>query len=264
VNYLEISKRFEENVNDGTFFESLEVLQIKNNLLNIIQNDTKQLIFLIGEPGVGKSAFINHLTTMTEKNGFNIVKFDIPFLEPVDFIKTLIKKSGEEVANFALEELIKQIISIYKNSNFVIIIDEAQLLSNDMIEIIRILADSKAFWFILAMHKHESKKILEAPQFASRPHKVLELNRLQKNEYKDYIYLKLRNTDNLHIMEEFSTKYLNFIYKHTKGNFREFKKLIHSTLLLLNYAQKNGKQKYQKLSKCVLTMAAIENGLINV
>jgi len=262
MNYLEIAKQFEENIEECSFFESSEIIQIQNNLLNIFQNDTKQLIFLIGEPGVGKSAFIHHL--VITNSAINIIKFDIPFLDPVDFIKTLIKKSGKDIIEFSMEELIKQLISIYKNSNFVVIIDEAQLLSKDMIEIIRILADSKAFWFVLAMHKHESKEILNAPQFSSRPHKILELNKLQKHEYKDYIYKQLKDIDKTYIRDDLTKKYLQFIYKHTNGNFREFKKILHTTFLLLHYAQNNNKQKYQNLSKCILTMAAIENGLIHV
>ena len=262
MNYLEISKKFEEETQGIAFFESFEVMQIQNNLLNIFRNDIKQLIFLIGEPGVGKSAFVSHL--VDTNHGINFIKFDIPFLEPVDFIKTLIKKSKREIIDFSIEDLIKQVISIYKNSNFVVIIDEAQLLSNDMIEIIRILADSKAFWFVLAMHKHESKKILNAPQFSSRPHKVLELHKLQKSEYRDYIYTKLRDIDKVYIIEALRFKYLSFIYKCTKGNFRELKKILHTTFLLLHYAQNNNKQKHQNLSKCILTMAAIQNGLINV
>jgi len=262
LNYLEISKKFEEETQGISFFESFEVTQIQNNLLNIFKNDVKQLIFLIGEPGVGKSALISHLVD-TDKD-IDIIKFDIPFLEPVDFIKTLIKKSNKEVIDFSIEELIKQVISIYKDSNFVVIIDEAQLLSRDMIEIIRILADSKAFWFILAMHKHESKEILNAPQFSSRPHKILELKKLQKDEYKDYVYKKLKDIGRVYIIEELSSKYLNFLYKCTKGNFRELKKMLHATFLLLHYAKNNNKPKYQKISKCILTMAAIKNGLINV
>jgi len=262
MTYLEISKKFEEDIEGSSFFESFEVTQIQNNLLNIFKNDTKQLIFLIGEPGVGKSAFIHHL--VATNSDIDIIKFDIPFLDPVDFIKMLIKKSGAEVIDFSMEGLIKLVVSIYKDSNFVVIIDEAQLLSKDMIEIIRILADSKAFWFVLAMHKHESKEILNAPQFSSRPHKTLELKRLQKYEYKDYIYQQLKDLDKSYIRDDLTTKYLNFIYKQTAGNFREFKKILHTTFLLLHYAQNNNKKKYQNLSKCILTMAAIENGLIHV
>jgi len=261
MNYLELAKKFEEDVQEISFFESFEVIQIQNNLLNIFKNDTKQLIFLIGEPGVGKSAFIHHL--VATESDIDIIKFDIPFLDPVDFIKTLIKKSAKEVEDFSMEALIKQVVDIYKNSNFVVIIDEAQLLSKDMIEIIRILADSKAFWFVLAMHKHESKEILNAPQFSSRPHKILELNTLQKYEYKDYIYKQFRDLDQIYLRDDLASKYLNFIYKHTKGNFREFKKMLHTAFLLLYYAQNNNKRKYQNLSKCILTMAAIENGLIH-
>ena len=263
MNYLDISKKFEEQTKKLTFFESFEIMSLKNNLLNIFQNDTKQLIFLIGEPGVGKSAFINHFEENHRKT-IEIIKFDIPFLEPVDFIKTLIKKSDTEINNFSIEELIKQAIAIYENSNYVVIMDEAQLLSKDMIEIIRILADSKAFWFILAMHKHESKNILNAPQFSSRPHKILELNKLQKAEYKDYLYTTLSDIQKPNLRDDLSDKYLKFIYKQTQGNFREFKKLLHTTFLLLNYAQNNNKSKHQNLSKCILTMAAIQNGLIHV
>lgn len=263
MNYLDISKKFEEQTKKLSFFESFEIITLKNNLLNIFQHDTKQLIFLIGEPGVGKSAFINHFDEYNTQD-IQIIKFDIPFLEPVDFIKTLIKKSKTEIINFSIEDLIKQAIDIYEHSNYVVIIDEAQLLSKDMIEIIRILADSKAFWFILAMHKHESKNILNAPQFSSRPHKILELNKLQKSEYKDYIYITLKDIDKPYIRDDLSTKYLNFIYKQTQGNFREFKKLLHTSFLLLNYAQNNNKIKHQNLSKCILTMAAIQNGLIHV
>ena len=263
MNYLDISKKFEEQTKKLAFFESFEIMSLKNNLLNIFQNDTKQLIFLIGEPGVGKSAFINHFEE-NNREDIEIIKFDIPFLEPVDFIKTLIKRSDVEVKNFSLEELIKQAIAIYESSNYVVIIDEAQLLSKDMIEIIRILADSKAFWFILAMHKHESKNILNAPQFSSRPHKILELNKLQKSEYKEYLYITLNDIYKPNLRDDLSDKYLKFIYKQTQGNFREFKKLLHTTFLLLNYAHHNNKIKHQNLSKCILTMAAIQNGLIHV
>ncbi|SFV69853.1 hypothetical protein MNB_SM-6-663 [hydrothermal vent metagenome] len=40
--------------------------------------------------------------------------------------------------------------------------------------------------------------------------------------------------------------------------------MLHTTFLLLHYAQNNNKRKYQNLSNCILTMAAIENGLIHV
>ncbi len=260
--FLDIARIFEERVDNIDFFENAEVLSIKNSLLNILQNNTKQLIFLIGDPGVGKSAFLNNLNRLLE-NRFDIIKFDTPFIEPVDFVKSLIKKSSCEPKDFSLEGQIKEVVEIYKDANYIVAIDEAQLLSKQMIELVRILADSKAFWFLLAMHKHESKEILDEPQFASRPHKVLELGKLQKYECKEFIYNELAKIDKVSFAEELSKRYLNFLYKVTKGNFRDLKKIFYNTFLLLDFAAKNDKKKYQKLSKCLLIMAAIEGGLID-
>jgi replication-associated recombination protein RarA len=259
--YLEISRLFEEKSDDDTFLQNTTVLSLKNSIENTLKNNTKQLIFIIGDPGVGKSAFFNHFSQMFSDS--DIIKFDVPFIEPVDFIKSLIKKANKEIENFSLDQLIKEVVEIYKDSNYIILIDEAQLLSKDMIEVIRILADSKAFWFLLAMHKHESKKILEEPQFASRPHQVFELGKLQKHEYKDYLYIKLKNTHKLNIIEHISKKYLNLLYKLTDGNFRNLKKLLFTTFILLDYAIKNDKKKYQQINKCLLMMAAIDGGLID-
>jgi len=262
MSYIDIAKIFEEKSDDIDFFENKEVLSIKSLLINILDKETKQLIFLIGDPGVGKSAFLNNIEKLLEDR-YSIIKFDTPFMEPVDFIKTLIKKRGESIDEFSLESLLKKVIDIYKDENYLITIDEAQLLSNKMIELIRILADSKAFWFLLAMHKHESKEILDRPQFSSRPHKVLELGKLQKSECEDFIYTTLMSAQKSYFAKELSKKYINFIYKVTKGNFRELKKLLFNLFLLLDYAIGNNKKKYQKLSKCLLIMAAIEGRLID-
>jgi DNA transposition AAA+ family ATPase len=260
--YAAIAKIFEERTQDLDFFKNAEVLYIKKNIEYILKTDVKQLIFLVGEPGVGKSAFLSYFSTFFPQ--YSIIKFDMPFFEPVDFVTTLIKKSGEEVENFSLDALIKQVVEIYNTKNYIILIDEAQLLSKQMIEIIRILSDSKAFWFLLAMHKHESKEILQEPQFASRPHKVLELQVLQKSEYKDFIYTELKHIDRPIVREALSHKYLNFIFKLTHGNLRNLKKLLFHTFLLLQYAHENDKKKYQTISKCLLTMAAIDGDLLDV
>ncbi len=260
MDYLELAQCFEERISSGYYHQNSEVIHIKNKIESIIDNDTKQLLFLTGEPGVGKSAFLNYLDG---KFSYDIIKFDIPFLEPIDFVKILIKKTGSEVDNYSLEELIKQVISLYKNSNYIVVLDEAQLLSKDMIEIIRILADSKAFWFLLAMHKHESQKILKEPQFASRPHKVIQLQNISLDECKEYIYTELEKKDATLLANTITGKYIKYIHKLTQGNMRMLKKLLYTSFLLIDYAQKNNEDRYKSFDKCILTMAAIEIGLIN-
>jgi replication-associated recombination protein RarA len=262
IPYNKVARLFEEQAKDIDFYQNSEVLSIKASLEELLDNNRKQLVFLVGEPGVGKSAFLNNFDTLFASK-YDIIKFDMPFFEPVDFIKTLILKSQQEVKEFHLEGLIQQVIEIYKDAHYIVLMDEAQLLSNQMIEVIRILADSKAFWFILAMHKHESKKILQAPQFATRPHKVLELGVLQKHEYESFIYAQLTKVEKQYLAQELVDKYLKSIYTLTHGNFRNLKKLLFHLFLLLHFAHEHKKIKYQKLSKCLLLMSAIDGGIID-
>ncbi len=260
--YKEIAKLFEEKIDGIDFFTNSGVASLKRSLEQIFQNETKQLLFLVGEPGVGKSAFLNNFDTLFE-NRYRTIKFDMPFLEPVDFIKTLIKQAGEEIEDFSLDALIKQVVEIYKTSDYIVMIDESQLLSKQMIEVIRILADSKAFWFLLAMHKHESQSILQEPQFASRPHKVLELGVLSKEEMKEFLYFEFTRANQSFFAQELHKKFLKSFYTLSKGNFRDLKKLLFHLFLLLDYAHEHNKTKYRKFSNCLITMAAIEGGLVD-
>jgi len=261
MDYQVLAKLFEEEKNPlEHFYKNHNVVQTESKMLQILQNSHKQLLFLIGEAGVGKSAFLNYFATSST---IDTIKFDVPFFEPVDFVKTLIAKSGTEIEGHSLVELIEQVSRIYKERETVVIVDEAQLLSHSMIETIRILADSKAFWFVLAMHKHESQKLLNEPQFTSRPHKVLEMGKLSFDEAKGFVHNNLKRGDFEYIWPTVEKNFKIF-YKLSRGNFRDLKKLLHTTFLLINFALQSGKKKFSSLDKRVITMAAIENGLIHV
>jgi len=261
MDYQVLAQIFEEEKNPVEhFYKNHNVLQTESKMLQIFKNSHKQLLFLIGEAGVGKSAFLNYFSKNTE---IETIKFDVPFFEPVDFVKTLITQSGEEITGHSLVELIDQVSEIYSTKDTVVIVDEAQLLSHSMIEIIRILADSKAFWFILAMHKHESKKLLNEPQFTSRPHKILEMDKLSLEEAKGFVHTSLKRGEFEHLWPRIEKNFSTF-YKLSHGNFRDLKKLLHTTFLLIHFAMQNGKTKFSSLNKRVIIMAAIENGLIHV
>jgi len=261
MDYQLLAQIFEEEKNPVEhFYKNHNVVQIESKMLQILQNSHKQLLFLIGEAGVGKSAFLNYFAASSK---IETIKFDVPFFEPVDFVKTLIIQSNTELKGHSLVELIEQVNDIYRESDTVVIVDEAQLLSHSMIETIRILADSKAFWFVLAMHKHESQKLLQEPQFTSRPHKVLEMGKLSFDEAKGFVHSNLNRGEYDYIWPTIEKNFKTF-YKLSKGNFRDLKKLLHTTFLLINFALQNGKQKFATLDKRVIIMAAIENGLIDV
>ncbi len=262
ANYKEVARLFEDRIEGVEYYETRAAMRLKNELFFVLQNETRQLIFLVGEPGSGKSIFLSNLSGLVE--GFEVVKFHTPFFEPVDFVKSLIQKKGATPQEFALEALIAQAVELYRSAPVIVAIDEAQLLSDEMVELLRILADSKAFWFILAMHKHESKNILARPQFSSRPHRVLELGKIELEEVREYISKELIKAGLYTLQEEFSKRLIRDIYRFCRGNFRDMKKILNRLFLLLDYAVLNAKRGYQKPNRCLVTMAAIDGGLLEV
>ena len=262
ADYKKIAKLFEDRVEGITFYETRATLRLKNELLNVLESETRQLIFLIGEPGSGKSVFLTKLPQIA--TDYEVLKFNTPFFEPVDFIKTLLEKKGAKIEAYSLEEMIAQAIEQYADSQTIVAIDEAQLLSKDMIELLRILADSKAFWFILAMHRHESGKILQEPQFASRPHKILTMQGLEFDEVREFISKELIKEGEYVFQEELAKSLCKDIYKFTKGNFRDTKKMLNKIFLLMDEAARLGKKGYEKPNRCLVTMAAIAGGMLRV
>jgi len=61
----------------------------------------------------------------------------------------------------------------------------------------------------------------------------------------------------------FSSGDAKAVGRYAKGNFRTIKKFLYTLMKLLAYAKKHGLNKYQKINGCLLTMAALDIGLIN-
>ena len=261
ADFKKIADHFQDSI-EVDVFESFALSQLKNRLKQILENERRQLLFLIGEPGSGKSLFLANVQNFMPQ--FRVFRFETPFFEPVDFVKTLILKKQKRVEEYALEKLIQEAVELYRNDDVIVAIDEAQLLSKQMIELIRILADSKGFWFILAMHRHESDRILKEPQFSSRPHYVLQIDNLSKTEVQEYICKELKKISEEQLCQQLSSRLINQLFRYSKGNFRELKKLLHKIFLLMEYAAKNGIAKHTKLNSCLVTMAAIDGGIVAV
>jgi len=216
---------FRDSINLNDYFSYVNFEIIKESIVSSKSN----IIFLLGEPGSGKSFMLNYL----HKN-FN------------DYV--LVRD------NFSSKEEFLELAGDLENRK--ILIDEAQFLDIQMLEYLRVLSD-RGHQVVFAMHKKEGEKIAKLPQFFSRYNEKIYLNPLNFFEFEKYVMMKLFKHQKIELVNK---KILKKIYKLSKGNFRVCKKMLFTSLILLNYSLKNS-LKYKTIDNCIFTMSAIEIGL---
>lgn len=259
--WLSAAKKFEENAKEGSFFESQSTMYALKQIENTFDKDFPQMIFLLGNPGSGKSFLLNYIARQSI-NEVVCILIDNPFLTQVEFMQRLLSDMNQPTNESNIEVLTKLAVEIFKSQKHIIMIDEAQLLSTQMTEFVRILSDLKVFWFLLAMHKEEGKLILDSPHFSSRAHKKIYLNELLLNECKQYLQNELQSIGLSEFARSFSKKLIKLSYTYSGGNFRNYKKIYYNLFLLLDTAQSQNKTKFLKPSETLLKMSAIKSGLI--
>jgi len=222
----DLIEEFRDIIDLDDYFSHFSFEVAKEEILNSKTN----MMFLIGEPGSGKSFLLNFLYYKYPTN-YLLVKE--PFISKDEFVKN------------------------YKYIGKKILIDEAQLLNMEMIEFLRILSD-KGHQVVFSMHKKEGEEIINLPQFKSRYTKIIELKHMNYKEFEKYVYSKFIKHKKVYLIDK---KVLKKVYKFSKGNFRMSKKFMFTMLNLLNYSLNKG-LKYVKLDNCILEMSAIELGFL--
>lgn len=254
---------FKDTVDPSLYFDSISAEIARNKLQEAIGNPAIPLMFIIGDPGVGKSHIMrvmHHATALKTPT----VLIEHPFFNPRDLFKELYAARGIPFDERKSDgEFLEELFEAYVGTLCTIFIDEAQLLNNDQFEFIRVLSDTKLFQFVLAMHKAEGIVLLNKKQFKTRMKLVIEYGNLEENEIVRYIQTLLMGHMHGDIALMFSKNEAKVIARYAKGNFRIIKKFLYVLMKLLDYAQKNNISKYQKLNRCLLTMAALDIGLID-
>ena len=223
----DLIEEFRDKIDINDFFSYINFEMVKEELISTKSN----IVFLLGKPGSGKSYM---LSLLKHKYPQKYILQNEPFLTKEEFLtlhKDLVNKT--------------------------ILIDEAQLLSNEMIEFLRLLSD-RGNQVILSMHKKEGEAIASLPQFASRYTQKVFMKPLSFDEFEKYVMSKFIKNNRYDLIDK---KRLKKIYKLTKGNFRLSKKFIFTALTLLEYSLRNS-LKYKQIDNCIIEMSAIELGLV--
>jgi type II secretory pathway predicted ATPase ExeA len=235
-------------LSDDPFFKSIETKELFksrdfNEALSRLEflKNTLGFGLLTGEPGVGKSFLLRYFVNSLNPNLFKTVYIPISTLTVMDFYRALCNGLGILPAHKKVN-MFKQIQeSIYtyqqsKNITPVIIVDEAQFLTNSVLDDLRIIfnfeMDSKDYSIlILSGQTPFISQISRQSHEALRQRIVMNyhLNGFTKDETKEYIKSRLAScgchepifTDNAY----------ELLYSSTNGCIRTLNSLLRLCLI---------------------------------
>jgi hypothetical protein len=219
----ELIESFEDTIKFNDFFEYLGFVDAKNEILS----SPGRIIFLLGEPGSGKSYLLSYLKY---ENPDKYLLIESPFSK-VD-LKNLDKDKT-------------------------ILVDEAQLLSLKTLEYLRILSD-KGHKLVLGMHTQIGNKVASLPHFSSRYIDKVYIRGLTFSEFQKYVMNKFIQYQKQYLINQ---RILKKIYKYSKGNFRMAKKIIYIGLNLLDYSISHNLS-YRTFDDCILDMSLLAIGVL--
>lgn len=263
--FLNSKDVFLDTVNAKDYIQLDRVSTIYQSLKDSVNKPLK-MILLYGKPGTGKSMFLTKLYNDLSSTK-TVYLYQTPILDDSEFFKRLaqdllnVKYQGE--LNFT--QFMKIIESNMISETPIVLLDEAQLYSNSLMEKIRLLSDTRKVKFVVTLHKTEKEDLIAKEHFQTRIWENIELGNASTAELKTYIQKKLMKSNCFDTANMFHHKSVNLIHKLTNGNYRETNKLLYTLFDIYSYYAESNPSKINtnKVSNKILEMSAIHTGLIN-
>lgn len=255
---------------DGEIFDYINLDRSVTTYDKLVQTLDKplKLILFYGKPGTGKTFLLQKIYNDFKKKK-RVIFFPRPFFEEKVFIEALYEhifgKKSPEFSNYNefLSVMSKYITS--KDQAITVLIDEAQLYPVELIEKIRLMADSRLFKFLFTVHKTEKEDVLAKDYFKTRIWETIEIDNASLEEIKTYIEKKLLFHNRFEYLNLFSSKHYKIILKLTQGNLRTINKFMYRLFEILEYYDhhKPSLIKPDALHVRYLEMAGISLGMID-
>ena len=256
--------------------ESLNFVNLDNsiscyNKIVLALKKPLKLILFYGKPGSGKTFLLNKIANDLKEDK-SLIFFPHPFFSEVTFIEALCEqiysKKLEDINNF--ESFIKFYSKDFSSKDEIlknqmtVILDEAQLYPTELIEKIRLMADTRMFKFLFTIHKTENEDILAKDYFQTRIWESIELSSADVNEIIIYLQRKL-SQKNYDKYLKFEKKDYECAYSFCGGNLRTLNKIMYKFYEICEYYEQYQPSKLSgdKANIMILTMAALDAGLID-
>jgi len=228
-----------------------------------------KMILLFGKPGTGKSILLNRLQEKL-KYKKEIYYFDTPTTNDKEFFHKLFKVLTKQNLPHNTEVNFSALVNFCKNlrgkREILILLDEAQMYSAEMMEKIRLISDTRAVKFVVSLHKTDDEDLIAKEHFQSRIWEIIELKNATQEDQTSYVHKKLLKKHLFEIANSIKEKNMSLIHDFTKGNFRECNKIMFTIFEICEYYDEHEPSKidYEKIPDRIIEMAALKLGYINV
>jgi Type II secretory pathway, component ExeA (predicted ATPase) len=194
-----------------------------------------------GEIGCGKSTAVRCLKDRLDANKYQFIYVSDAELKPRDFYRELLYHFGltpKFLRSEAKRQFQNLVWDMYENQHkvSVVVIDEAHLLSGDMLQEIRFLTnfqlDSVSPLALILVGQPELQSTLQLRVFrpiTQRMNVRFHLESMSLQETREYIGHQLEVAGSTHPV--FTTEAMDAIYSHTRGICREINNVCTAALL---------------------------------
>ena len=211
--------------------------KVKVDLLNAIF-DKEKMVLLAGEAGSGKSLILKKIY-FSLKDNKKIFFIENPYVE--------------------LNKILRLLNEFEIRGHHTILIDEAQLLTSEALENLRIYADRGNVTLVFATHNADIDKLLKKEQFKTRINHIIKLKKISFEETENFILTKLLRANLNDIASMFKKSNFKLIYKYTKGSLRATNQLMYKLFDVLEFFyNKNPSKIKNRLSNKYIHIAIMD------